>query len=306
MCSRPFPNFVCGRCPECRALRQTELVNQLQLELGLRPHSLFITLTYSDEYLPVFHHSKKAELYKPDLDAFCKRLRRALEPEKIKIFGVGEYGGRLFGSQNAAREIHPHYHIMVFATSKLVLGIIRRLLPTLWFMGSTHVLVTSRSLMSYITGYATKKLTDPHSMNRVMALQIRPEFRYGRGIGDISDQLMEQQEIYGEIPKIQMGNRMVHVPRYLKNKMKRKLLKFRLAHLDLEDPVQSAEAERIKYEIKIENLLSLRQKLKAQEAEILAAAGTDDIYEAKRLVRLQKLKNLQARIALKLQKETSL
>ena len=90
-CKKPFPTHRCGQCEYCRVLDRLDKVNRLKLEFGMRPHAFFLTLTYTDEYLPIF--SGKANLYKPDLVKFLDLIRRYLP--KITIFAVGEYGGNI-------------------------------------------------------------------------------------------------------------------------------------------------------------------------------------------------------------------
>lgn len=69
-------------------------------ELGYWDKSVFITLTYSDEYLP-----PNSSLRKTDLQKFFKRLRKNLLGRKIKYYACGEYG---------SRTNRPHYHAIIF------------------------------------------------------------------------------------------------------------------------------------------------------------------------------------------------
>lgn len=293
---RGFFSVGCGKCQPCRVVKQTELINQLKLEYGLRPYSVFITWTYNDEFLPVFEVSKKAELYKPDLDQAVKYLRRLLEPHLVKVFGVGEYGGTLFDSPKASRPIHPHYHVMVFGSSPEILLRIRSAAERAWRFGHTHILQTSSNLMSYITGYTLKKLTNEKSMNTQKQLNIRPEFRYGRGIGDISEKIMEVQEIHGEVSQIIIEEKKVNLPRYVKNKVKRKLLSY---GLDLKNPDHLLEYERRKAHEKEISMSALREKIALQDEEKMAAAGTKDRYKARSMVKKANIANFEFKMELK-------
>lgn len=60
----------------------------------------FITLTYNDEHLPC-----DGSVSKREFQLFMKRLRRQIEPVRIKFYGCGEYGSKLG---------RPHYHILIF------------------------------------------------------------------------------------------------------------------------------------------------------------------------------------------------
>lgn len=65
----------------------------------------FLTLTYNDMWLPWTKDRVFPTLRREDLTKFMKRLRKHVEPRKIRFFYCGEYGGK------GAR---PHYHVIVF------------------------------------------------------------------------------------------------------------------------------------------------------------------------------------------------
>lgn len=103
----------CGRCMGCRIDKSKEWANRCLLELQDHKDAYFLTLTYSDDYVPVsyFADPSTAEaqpsltLRKRDFQLFMKRLRKRVSPDKIRFFGAGEYGDKTF---------RPHYHIIVF------------------------------------------------------------------------------------------------------------------------------------------------------------------------------------------------
>lgn len=112
-------DIPCGQCIGCRMDYAREWANRLLLELQAHDSSkcFFVTLTYSDDALKDhclrgFSDSETGEvkgyslsLCKRDLQLFMKRLRKACEPEKIRFYAVGEYGGQTF---------RPHYHLILF------------------------------------------------------------------------------------------------------------------------------------------------------------------------------------------------
>ena len=113
-CTSPFKvkslnghivDVPCGRCMACRIARAREWASRIIHEMDYWDTSIFITLTYNEEYLP-----KHGSIHKRDLVLFFKRLRRDLERDnrKIKYFASGEYGDK-FG--------RPHYHAIVFGLS---------------------------------------------------------------------------------------------------------------------------------------------------------------------------------------------
>lgn len=104
LCSKPFKRgvleFGCGQCLPCRINRRRIWVSRILLEFLTSPGSAFVTLTYSDGSLP-----EPPYVARSVLQGYLKRLRKHLEPVKIRYFGVGEYG------ENYGR---PHYHLCVF------------------------------------------------------------------------------------------------------------------------------------------------------------------------------------------------
>lgn len=98
---------ACGRCIACRINRTTEWTTRLLHERSVHQHAVFITLTYSDRFLP-----EQGSLSKRDLQLYFKRLRRELErmgsESSIRYYACGEYG---------EKKGRPHYHAIVFGLS---------------------------------------------------------------------------------------------------------------------------------------------------------------------------------------------
>lgn len=90
----------CGKCFLCRQEKSKEWSLRMYHELSITPHSSFITLTYDDYYLP-----PNGTLVKEDAQKFMKRLRKSIEPKKIRYFLVGEYG---------EKTQRPHYHAILY------------------------------------------------------------------------------------------------------------------------------------------------------------------------------------------------
>lgn len=91
---------ACGKCIECLMFRSNEWSFRIMNEASLYQDNCFITLTYNEDNLP-----QEGFLVKRDLQLFVKRLRKELEPLKIRYFACGEYGSK--GKR-------PHYHIIIF------------------------------------------------------------------------------------------------------------------------------------------------------------------------------------------------
>lgn len=91
--------FNCGKCIVCRKRRSVELAIRCVLHASLYKNNCFLTLTY-DEKKEGYHNDFQYE----DIQKFKKRLRRKVEPEKIQVFNVHEYG----------KNRKKHWHLVVF------------------------------------------------------------------------------------------------------------------------------------------------------------------------------------------------
>lgn len=103
----------CGRCQGCRLDKSRAWADRCLLELQYHKHSVFVTLTYNDIYVPksVYYGSDGESehmsytLRKRHFQLFMKRLRKAFSGQKIRYFAAGEYG------ETTSR---PHYHAILF------------------------------------------------------------------------------------------------------------------------------------------------------------------------------------------------
>lgn len=182
----------------------------------MHDESSFITLTYDEKNLP--RVGDKPTLSKEDCQLFMKRLRKELEPKRVRFFLCGEYGEQMG---------RPHYHALIFGEGfkdKKPLG--KRgeytrwtsdKLSEIWGKGRTEGGDVSFDSAVYVANYATKKITGKdakaHYAGRV------PEFllmsrggKDGRGIGyGFIDKF--GQEVWGRDEIIIQG-RTARPPRY--------------------------------------------------------------------------------------------
>lgn len=100
MCTKPVNVggnfFPCGKCFECCEANANMWAQRCMDEAKLHKENCLITLTYE---------VTDGNLYKRDVQKFIKRLRRRIEPKKIRFYLCGEYGGR---------RNRPHYHVVCF------------------------------------------------------------------------------------------------------------------------------------------------------------------------------------------------
>lgn len=90
----------CGQCIGCRIDYTQSWAIRCLHEASQHSANSFLTLTYTDENLPL-HGSLKPKHYQD----FMKRLRFEIDPIKIRYYHCGEYGE--LGSR-------PHYHALIF------------------------------------------------------------------------------------------------------------------------------------------------------------------------------------------------
>lgn len=97
----PFGAVVkCGKCLECLRQQSYEWAFRIVHECSKYECNSFITLTYNDEHKPL-----DGSVSRREVQLFMKRLRKALQPRRIRFFACGEYG---------KKKQRPHYHVIIF------------------------------------------------------------------------------------------------------------------------------------------------------------------------------------------------
>lgn len=155
----PAMGLNCGQCLGCRLEHSKHWANRCVAEAQMHQENCFITLTYAPEHLPRDHSLNKQHFQK-----FLKRLRKSVQPKKIKFFHCGEYGDQLS---------RPHYHALIFGhdfndrklwTTNNGINIdISENLQNLWKFGFTTVGNLTNESAAYVARYATKKITGEKS-----------------------------------------------------------------------------------------------------------------------------------------------
>lgn len=107
-----FGKFPCGKCVECKEQYSTEWAFRCMLEASKHEQNCFITLTYNDANLP------KEGVCKRSAQLFMKRLRKSIEPLKVRYFLCGEYGAK-----KIVLIIILYFSVMIFLTSGFLLMI---------------------------------------------------------------------------------------------------------------------------------------------------------------------------------------
>ncbi|WNK14778.1 MAG: replication initiator protein [Microvirus sp.] len=145
----------CGRCMGCRLSRSRDWATRIKHEASLHEDNVFLTLTYRDENLPEDYSISTREM-----QLFIKRLRKSIEPTKIRFYACGEYGD----TTN-----RPHYHAIIFGwcppdlepwrkTKTGHLVYISSALQSLWPSGDSYVGHVNHASAGYVARYCLKKM----------------------------------------------------------------------------------------------------------------------------------------------------
>lgn len=152
-----YRNFKvpCGQCTGCRLERSRQWAVRMMHEAKSHADNCFITLTYSDDFLPT-----GKTLVLKDFQDFMKRLRKQYG-SGIRFFHCGEYGETLG---------RPHYHACLFGmdfSDKVKIGVNENgderfrsaKLEALWPLGLSECGSLTFQSAAYVARYCMKKVT---------------------------------------------------------------------------------------------------------------------------------------------------
>lgn len=188
--------YPCGKCPVCLQKRANEWSLRISLEGTQHQHLAFVTLTYSPEQLP-----SDNKLVPSHISSFVKRLRTYLERagfhDKIRFYGVGEYG---------EKRGRPHYHLVIFGLPPQYFHVVK----DAW-RGSIVDIQIPRSVNSvaaYVAGYVVKKL---YTDSKIV---MRQSLGLGKGFIDKINHFTQV---------IMMNGKVRYIGRYLRNRLAKRL-----------------------------------------------------------------------------------
>lgn len=146
---------ACGQCIGCRLEKSRQWAMRCVHEASLYEDNCFLTLTYNDDNLP-----SDWSLDKKHFQDFMKRLRKRIEPRKVRYFHCGEYG-----EENG----RPHYHACLFnwEPPDKELWSVRdgvklyrsAMLEELWTFGHSTIGEVTFESAAYVARYVMKKVT---------------------------------------------------------------------------------------------------------------------------------------------------
>lgn len=180
----------------------------MMLESYMHGDSVFVTLTYEDEYLPV---GKKA--LARSLQLFLKRLRKAL-PQRFRYYIALEYGklGRA------------HFHGILFNVSRFDTQTIDRA----WGMGFTQVGECNAKTINYVTKYVTKgdSRAKDESKQKTFARMSRNPGIGKRAIQHIGKTILHNKASARKVlvsdvpPRVKFGSKGQPIGRYLTRELR--------------------------------------------------------------------------------------
>ena len=148
----------CGKCLSCLSRRRDDWSFRLKQEVKICTSAFFITLTYSDENLPRSDCGLPC-VSKRDVQLFMKRLRKSIEPFKIRYFLVSEYGSKTF---------RPHYHFILFNLPKSF--DVDKIIKDAWQKGNIDVGTVTAASIHYVTKYCLSYAELPKNFERPFML----------------------------------------------------------------------------------------------------------------------------------------
>lgn len=129
----------CGKCPKCKLKRANAWIFRLLQEEKVHQNALFVTLTYSNENVPITPKGFMT-LVKRDYQLFMKRLRYNTGNKKIKYYACGEYGTTTW---------RPHYHAIMY-------DVTHEQIEKAWTLGHIYVGTVTGASIGYTTKYICK------------------------------------------------------------------------------------------------------------------------------------------------------
>lgn len=271
--------WACRKCLPCRLNMRRLWTSRLILEASVSPVARFVTLTFAPKFYPA-----DGSLNPRVLVLFMKRLRKAIEPERVRFYAVGEYG------ENTWRA---HFHVALF--SRVVVD---EAIRAAWVdvdsaepLGFVDIKQVGPESAAYIAGYTVKKLTkvgDPRLKGR------HPEFArmsrrpFGIGAGAVPALAKAVTSRAGakavaaaaDVPGvIRFGGKLWPLGRYLKGRLRGD------AGLDT-SPQPRSNIRR--------DEVSRSERLARDMQAALLVPGAREVHEGKRVQTSRKVKYLHA------------
>lgn len=186
-----YQSVPCGKCDLCVEGRRRAWVFRLQQEAYVSSSYFFITLTFSDEFVPSVFTMEALSL-------FVKRLRNVVP--QFKHFSVGELGDL---------SLRPHYHMLLFFKDMVSHMFVLLKIRDCWKFGHVSVSLCNDRRIGYITGYCLKK-------NKRLGSMMRCSKNLGSDF--LSDKMLRYLQAKGSCT-VKIGGYESVLPRYFRKKL---------------------------------------------------------------------------------------
>lgn len=146
-----FIKVPCGTCYACQSNKRSSWMFRNTVELQYSESAFFCTLTYNDTALLGLPYHASSQLRMPlkfHYQRWFKRLRKALEPAKVRYFLCHEYGDA---------SLRPHYHVILYLDRSMSLQEMRSLISDTWIYGNIQCDYVTPARVHYLTKYVTKQ-----------------------------------------------------------------------------------------------------------------------------------------------------
>lgn len=257
--SKKAGTVPCGRCLACRINRAKEWSIRLVHESFYHEDSMFVTLTYDDDQLPLELDPREAQL-------FIKRLRKHLGNRKIKYYITGEYGDTTDRC---------HLHAIIFnlglgdhklQKSKNGYQILEGPLSKAWHKGFIFGGTVTPDSTRYVAEYIQKKMYGLPAKDRP-----QPYALMSQGLG--KEWMLEHEEYLRTNLKITFQGKEFPIPKYYREKLELKediqlanafYRQQKLSHYDNKyqwsDVVEAKRAHRVQSNKNLEAFKNIRRK----------------------------------------------
>lgn len=239
----------CGKCLYCRMQRRREWALRLMHENEYHESSVFVTLTYQDNYLP-----EGSTLVKRDLQDFFRKVRR--RGKKFKYYACGEYG-------RDDKTSRPHYHAIMFGENlrtqiKSEEYYYSQKINTIedWPQGNVVLGDVTHDSIRYTAQYIDKKFYgDTEALEHHYGKRIREFQLQSQGLG--LRYLQDNKERIQRDGELSYKGKPCRLPRYYEKKL--------LAQMSIADREAYQKTKRKKAQIKNSDLV----------LEVLGYGGTE-------------------------------
>lgn len=140
----------CGKCGACRTNLVNSWVPRFLGECKTSDFQLFLTLTYADTEL-VYSTACVASVDSDHVQRWLKRVRKEMDPCRIRYYLCAEYGGRT---------CRPHYHVLLFGSGGDP-GQCEDIARAKWPYGHVHCGSVGPASIRYVANFHVHKCATP-------------------------------------------------------------------------------------------------------------------------------------------------